>query len=232
MYSRYALKGDLSLRDTIALIRHNREFRKLHPDYFKPDGTIVFCGPQGSGKTLSAVRYVKILTEMYPKAKVISNLRLNFINSLPYTGLTNLKDYPSNGEFGTIVLIDEIQTEFSSLDSKNISPSALAMISQQRKRRYHIVGTSQLFTRISKAYREQISAAIDCDSFFGAIQRNRIIDFKRCAYDINGNLTETAYSGQFLWTRSPKLFDLYDTTTVIERIGTDDIISFERSRKR
>lgn len=229
-YSRYALKGDLSLKDIFRLWKFQKDFSDLHPDYFKPDGTLVFCGPQGSGKTLSAVKYVKTLTEFYPKAQVVSNMKLSFIDALPYPGLTKLTEMPSNGEFGTIVLIDEIQTEFSSLDSKQVSPSLLAAISQQRKRRFHIVGTSQLFTRISKAFREQISGAVDCSCVLGCIQRNRIIDFARCAYDINGNLTATAYSGQFLWTRSKELFDLYDTTEVISRIGKDDILTGGKRR--
>ena len=202
-------------------MKYEKNFKNLHPDYFKPDGIIVFTGPQGSGKTLSAVRYVYNLTQMYPKCRVISNLHLNDIPYDPFLGFSkSLKTYPSNGEFGTIMLIDEIQTEFSSLESKNINPSTLAAISQQRKRRLHIVGTAQLWTRISKPFREQTSGAVDCDSILGGkIQRNRIIDFNRCAYDMNGNLTEIAYSRQFFWTRSERDYARYDTSTVIERIG-------------
>lgn len=223
MYSTLALSGDINLKDPFRLIKYNRQFAKDHPQFFKPDGTIVFCGPQGSGKTLSAVRYVRRLHYLYPAAEIVSNMTLKDIETIPYEGLSELMKRPGNGELGTIVLIDEIQTEFSSLESLKISPSAIAAISQQRKRRTHIVGTSQLFTRISKAYREQINAAIDCDCLFGFLQRNRVIDFARCAYDINGNLTNTAYSRHILWTRSPELFDLYDTTSVITRKGVLDV---------
>lgn len=226
MYDRNALRGDLSVKDIFRLFRYNREFNNLHPHYFKPDGTLVFCGPQGSGKTLSACRYVYNLVQSYPRAIVVSNVHLTDIDYIPFDGLTNtINNAPNNGEFGTIILIDEIQTEFSSLESSKVSPTVLAIISQQRKRRVHIVGTAQLFTRISKAFREQIRGAVDCDAILGgSIQRNRIIDFARCAYDINGNLTETAYSGQFLWTRKKSDFDRYDTTQVIERKGVLDIV--------
>lgn len=221
MYCLSALLGDIRLKDLFKLWSYKKNFAKKNPGYFKPDGTIVFCGPQGSGKTLSAVRYVFRLHELYPDAKIVSNISLKGIDTIPFKGLDteSFKYYPDNGIFGLIFLIDEIQIEFNSLESKNISPSEMAVISQQRKRRVHIVGTSQLFTRISKAYREQITAAIDCSCILGSIQKNSVIDFDACAYDIQGNLTKTAYSRNIYWSRSPSDFDLYDTSVIVSRKG-------------
>ena len=48
-------------------------FRKNNPDYFYPSGTLIFCGPQGSGKTLSAVNYIIKLTHDYPKSILCTN---------------------------------------------------------------------------------------------------------------------------------------------------------------
>lgn len=223
MYIKTALSGDLSFRDFFRLRKYNRDFRKLNPDYFDPDGSICFCGAQGSGKTLSAVRYVNIIHKLYPKALVVSNINLKGIDYIPYEGFTELKKL-DNGIFGVICLIDEVQTEFSSLDSSKISPSVINIICQQRKRRFHLVLTSQLFTRIAKAYREQISCAIDCSCLLKTVQRLQVIDFSRCAYDIEGNLTNVAYSKQYFWTRKPELFDLYDTSEIVSRIGKNDVL--------
>ena len=232
MYSKQALSGDLSFKDLFRLIKFNKAERLRNPDFFHPSGSICFCGPQGSGKTLSAVKYVEYLHKAYPKALIVSNLKLNFCDYLPYQGFSDndKHSYPyalenlNNGEFGVIVLIDEVQTEFSSLDSLKLSPSVLNIICQQRKRRFHLVLTSQLFTRIAKAYREQISAAVDCSCLLGSIQRLQVIDFARCAYDIEGNLTSVAYSKQYFWTRSPRLYSLYDTSEIISRVSRSDVL--------
>lgn len=52
-------------------------FRKEHPGYFDADGLVCFCGPQGSGKTLSAVNYVYQLMERYPQCKLVTNIQLD-----------------------------------------------------------------------------------------------------------------------------------------------------------
>ena len=55
--SRKFLRGDLNLEGLFGSRDYNKAFRRLHPEYFDPEGLLVFTGPQGSGKTLSAVRY-------------------------------------------------------------------------------------------------------------------------------------------------------------------------------
>ncbi len=56
----------------------------------------------------------------------------------------------SNGEFGVIFLVDEIQLYMNSLESKNINIEVITQISQQRKQRKHIIATSQVFGRMAK----------------------------------------------------------------------------------
>ena len=51
------LKGSVDPRDGYGSIKYKLDFRRQHPEYFDPEGLLIFCGPQGSGKTLSAVQY-------------------------------------------------------------------------------------------------------------------------------------------------------------------------------
>ena len=68
---------------------------------------------------------------------------------LEYTGLDMLK-YVCNAEYGVVFLIDEIHLELNSLESKNIDIEVMVEISQQRKQRKHIVGTSQIYMRMAR----------------------------------------------------------------------------------
>lgn len=219
-----AFRGSLDLKSFFGLRKYNRDFRKNNPDYFYPDGTILFCGKQGAGKTLSAVRYIDRIASKYPRAIIVSNISLSLDSDnelYPYEGLSALSQM-DNGHFGIICLIDEIQTEFSSLESKKVSPSVLAMISQQRKRRCHIVGTTQLFGRVSKPFREQCSAAVDCTSILGGyLQRNHVIDLNSCIENDSGSLKGYEYSWHSTFIRSPHDFEKYDTFQKIFYQGYD-----------
>lgn len=64
------------IRKFIKYIKYKFNFRKENPDYFDADGLVVFVGEQGSGKTLSATKYVRRLLKKYPKSKLVTNLEL------------------------------------------------------------------------------------------------------------------------------------------------------------
>ena len=89
--------------------------------------------------------------------------------NIEYTGLDMLK-YVNNNEYGVIFLIDELHLELNSLESKNIDIEVMVEISQQRKQRKHIVGTSQIFMRLAKPLREQIHDIIICRNFLSCFQ--------------------------------------------------------------
>lgn len=68
------LEGSINPLNIFSILRFKKEFSRLHPYYFRPDGLLVFCGSQGSGKTLSAVQYAdRCLTE-YEKAVFCTNV--------------------------------------------------------------------------------------------------------------------------------------------------------------
>ena len=212
------LYGSKNLFDFFKVLKFKKEFKKQHSDYFEPDGILIFCGWQGSGKTISAVNYISQLSYQYPKAIICTNTDLTCLNPdsdvVEYDGIHCLTDL-NNGEFGVIYFIDEIQLEYNSLESKNIPIEVFVEISQQRKQRKHIVGTSQVYGRLAKPFREQIRWVVDCKNFFGCVQFNRLID-GQTATEKDGEL-HFEYSKPYIWFHTPKLYSGYDTYAKMKR---------------
>lgn len=295
---------------------------KINPFFFKPCGTIVFCGSQGEGKTLTAVNYIKKILKTYSKAILVTNTRIkgrpvnayiyhktipqkeleemykevreerekafykecieelkdeffdikypettvqeyvkqNLVSyyfnetddfeafrqeqsyqlrdifsdeiitsntilegkhknvTVQYTGLDCLK-YVNNNKLGVIFFIDEIHLELNSLESKNIPVEVMVEISQQRKQRKHIVGTSQRYIRMAKPLREQIRDIVACKCYFGVIQYNKYIDGDS-THEVNGDL---AYDirRRMLWFHSPEMYKAYDTYAKMRRYNNE-----------
>lgn len=212
-----ALKGNLDIEDLFKSVQYNYQFNKEHPEWFVPDGIIVFTGSQGQGKTLSAVRYIDKLMQTYPKAILCSNVLINGYEDrfIFFDGVKKFRDL-DNGEFGVIYFIDEIQLLFNSLESKNMDLNLFTTICQQRKKRKHIVGTSQVFNRISKGFREQFKYAVMCNKLFGFLQWNKAVRGEYCQVDENGKVNvERVHHSIFF--HSPALYEKYDTYATIDR---------------
>lgn len=211
------LSGSLDVSSLVDTIKYKRDFRKQNPDFFDPSGILVFCGPQGAGKTLSAVQYVRKLAEKYPKMILVTNVEIKGLSIAvyPYTGIADFSKY-SNGFEGVVFLIDEIHIEFNSLESKNIDPSVMTEIAQQRKQRKHIVGTSQVFGRIAKPFREQFKYVVLCRCLWGVLQYNTLIDGERALVDDDGHL-EAETVKRYFWWHKPELYDSYNTYAKIIR---------------
>lgn len=212
------LKGSLKPHFLLDSLKYKKDFRKQHPEYFDPEGLMVFCGPQGSGKTLSAVQYCKKILEQYPGCKFVTNVSIEGlpeqVEVIPYKGLQSLSGI-SNGYAGVLYLIDEIHLEWNSLESKNISIEEMTEFAQQRKQRKHIVGTSQVFMRLAKPLREQIKRVVVCQNFFGLVQHNVEID-GTTAVERDGELVAQC-TGNFWWFHTPALYGCYDTYAKMQR---------------
>lgn len=212
------LAGPHSPLNIVKVLKHNREFSRLHPDYFWPEGLLIFCGEQGSGKTLSAVQYVKKVCAEYPKAILCTNVEIKGLNPstqvVEYNGLDCLKNL-ENGYYGVIYLIDEIHLEFNSLESKNIDIEVMIEVSQQRKQRKHIIGTTQVYGRLAKPFREQIRNVVLCSNFMKILQINTLIDGSKSVEKDGKLLTDTVK--KFYWFHDPALYDSYDTYAKMKR---------------
>lgn len=206
-------KNPFNLVETLI---YKYKFARNNPYFFNPSGIWIFCGPQGSGKTLSAIDCLFKMKKMYPRALVVSNLDIKGIEYIEF------KDYQQlikmdNGTDGIIFFIDEIHVLWNSLESKNIPISEMAAFCQMRKSRRVIIGTSQVYHRITKPIREQLQYCIACRNIFNLIQVNELTDLQNCIEDSNGNINGEVLKKQ-IWFHYPKLYDSYDTLKKIERI--------------
>lgn len=218
MISKLAFEGSKNIKNYFKLKKYNKEFENNNPDYFKPEGLLIFCGAQGQGKTLSAVQYVRELSWEYPKMILVTNVDIKglcpSVKVYEYNGINSLTEY-ENGYLGVVYLIDEIHLEFNSLESKNIPIEVMIEVSQQRKQRKHIIGTSQVFLRMAKPLREQIKNLVICQNLFGCIQYNKLIDGESIHED-NGKVVMDIKKKTW-WFHTPDLYDSYDTYAKMRR---------------
>ena len=267
------LKGSLNPINFFKVLKNRLDFAKMHPNYFVPDGLMVFCGSQGSGKTLSAVQYSQKCLDKYENCIFCTNVEIKdypincyykrFIKSengiekniveyftllgnqlvrrvnsyfidgeqhsdiekfevigfsgrivIEYNGINCLKEL-ENGEEGILYLIDEIHLEFNSLESKNIPIDVMIEVSQQRKQRKHIVGTSQVYMRMAKPLREQIKEVVICRNFLKFLQYNRLVDGET-SHEEDGKLCFDTMKRVF-WFHSIDLYNSYDTYKKMKR---------------
>lgn len=199
-------------------------YRNFNPDALGVSGLICFCGVQGSGKTLSSVLYLKRLMDFYPKALVVSNISLDssFFDSdriMPYTGIEQIHAI-NNGHEGVIILLDEIQIEFNSLESKQMSIPVFELVCQQRKQRKHIIGTTQVFARLAKPFREQFKYAVLCNNVLGSLFSQRVFSARNVSYE-DDIKTELAPICSKFYFAAPDYFNLYDTFEVVKRVGKE-----------
>lgn len=198
-------------------------------DFFPYQGMIIFEGRQGSGKTISMVRYMKDMQYEYPDALCTTNLAYMDENK-PLKTWTMLIDY-KNGYKGVIVAMDELQNWFSSNDSKNFPPEMLSVITQNRKNRRIILGTSQNFYLLAKAIRSQATEVRRCATYFGCLTVVRRLE---PILDSEGNVMEWKKRGIYCFVHDKELRESYNTWKVIENLrksGFKENISRENDVK-
>ena len=190
------------------------DFFSNDPEAFKYQGLIIFEGLQGSGKTSSMVRYTLDIQEEYPKCKTITNLAYAFENDV-LDHWRKLTDY-TNGIYGVVVVMDELQNWFSSAQSKDFPPEMLQVITQNRKNRRLILGTAQNFYMLAKNIRTQTTEVRRCKTYFGCFT---IVHRVRPILDISGDVKEWKNIGWYCYVHDKKLRNSYDTYKVIESLA-------------
>lgn len=168
----------------------------------------------GAGKTVSMIEFAMRMQEEYPLAKCCSNLAYKYEDN-------KLKDWRmlmnyKNGKKGVIVIMDELQNWFSSNDSKNFPPEMLGVITQNRKNRRIILGTSQNFYLLAKAIRSQATEVRRCTTLLGCLT---IVRRAEPVLDSEGNVAEWKNRGMYFFVHNKKLREAYDTYKVIENLS-------------
>ena|GEM_PF-1919952 len=174
-----------------------------------PTGSRVYKGFQGSGKTLSMVKYAFDVKRTFPDCKIYSNIELF---GIPYVFLEkNSKQADAvlahalaerRGADGVLVLLDEAHLYFHK--TKGIPLDVLTAISQQRKDRRKLVFSSQIWEELDISLRKQVKEVVDCKTVLG-IEVNTIRDGETIEYD----KLQGCWVAKKIETQLFKLNDLY-----------------------
>lgn len=195
--------------------RYVLDMYERDPDFFHPQGIHIFCGEQGSGKTIAAVEMMLRYQKMYPKSKMITNFGVVTEND-ELSDWHQLLDY-TNEKKGVIVGIDEIQNWFMS--GKNQLPEGmLEVATQNRKNRRIICCTSQVFTRVNKGLREQVTNVYEPHTYLKCFT---VVIKKKYTFDSCGEITGSKFRGMYSFVHTDELRTAYDTYKVIHTLSRE-----------
>lgn len=185
---------------------------------FPYHGVYCYCGKQGSGKTLTAVRTISNIYKDYKDVYLITNVWLNtdILTNIPKENIIPFTRYYQlffSYNKPTIFFIDEAHLLFNSLESRNADPNMFAVISQNRKQQRIFFLTSQVFSRLQPVMREQINTIIDCKTYLRYLTRAVVYnDFKKEKDELVGKKEFGVW-----FTHNRKLhYKMYDTYQVID----------------
>lgn len=190
------------------------DYFERDPNFFRYQGCIIFEGRQGAGKTISMIEFARRMQKEYSKAKCTTNLAYKYEDT-PLNDWRMLLNY-KNGIYGVIVCMDELQNWFSSNDSKNFPPEMLTVITQNRKNRRIILGTSQNFYLLAKSIRSQATEVRRCTTLLGALT---IVRRFEPILDSEGNVSYWKNRGWYFFVHDKELRESYDTYKVINRLS-------------
>ena len=195
--------------------RYVDDLYKRQPDFFRPQGLIIFTGRQGNGKTTALMQYAIDLLDAYPKARCLSNTKFAYQNE-KLVHWKQLVDY-KNEHKGIVVIMDELQNWFGSNQSRNFPPEMLGVITQNRKNRRVILGTAQNFYLLAKAIRSQCTEIRQCTTLAGVLT---IVIRREPIIDNDGDVKDLKYRGIYFFVHSERLRNSYDTWSVVDALSS------------
>lgn len=207
------------LYDLFMLLINGRQFNLF--------GVTIFCGRQGSGKTMGIVEELERVRQTFPKALICTNI--HYIHQdLPLVDWRQLLEV-RNGTDGVVFVIDEIQNEYDNSKWKDFPEGILSVITQQRKQRIKIYLSSQIYTRVVKQIREQCFDVIECKTFLGRWTRLKCFDAEDYNTIVDNPSPERKFKLHKKWRRSfiqsNYIRNLYDSYKVVENMQKADFIN-------
>lgn len=219
------------------------------PHEFQPNGSQIYHGYQGEGKTISMYYHAMKLKSKYPRSLLVTNLKLRDYAPLPASKITDFnetittldtsKQYISfeshddlilclklarNGKYGVIFMIDEIHNYFHSHDSKSMPMWVVQVFSQQRKQRLVVLGSVQDWEDVIKAIRRQVDNLIACKRM-GHLILHTVVDPREFESQYGERVAPVRKKGFFWITKNVR--EGYDTYQVVnsgrELLGGNDL---------
>lgn len=221
------VKGEVNL---LGIVSHLNYLKNANRGVFPYHGVYCFCGKQGSGKTLSAVRMVSNVFLDFPDVYLVTNVNINtdILAHIPKENIIPFERYYQlffNYNKPTIFLIDEAHLLFNSLESKNADVNMFQVISQNRKRKRVFILTSQVFNRLQLVMREQINTIIPCVTWFKYLTHGIVYhDFEKQKDELVGK-KEFSYT----FSHNRKIhYQMYDTNQTIDYSKDSEFWSSKR----
>jgi hypothetical protein len=194
--------------------RYWKDFFAKDPDEFPYYGFHLICGEQGSGKTVALTEFLLRIQSQFPKVKVATNYDYLFQDEAIFSSDDIVGK--GNGIYGKILVLDEVQNWFNSLESKNFPVDMITEISQQRKQRKMILGTSQVFNRVAKPIREQVHFLYLPFTILGCLTFVPV--FKPLLND-DAQCEKKKFLRVYFFVHNDKIRDSFDTYKKIERMS-------------
>lgn len=209
------LKGEFNLFELPTHLKYLHEWNKTRFPYH---GVYCFCGKQGSGKTISAVRLINNIYQDWKDVYLVTNVNINtnILKNIPKENIIRFEKYYQlffNYNKPTIFLIDEAHILFNSLESKNADVNMFQVISQNRKQQRVFILTSQVFSRLQLVMREQINTIITCNTYLHFLTHCVVFrDFEKQREELVGKKAFGCF-----YTHKRKIhYQMYDTDQIID----------------
>lgn len=209
------LKGEVNL---FGIFAHEKYLHDYNKTRFPYHGVYCFCGKQGSGKTISAVRLISNVFLDYKNVYLVTNVFINtdILTHIPKENIIQFERYYQlfmNYDKPVIFFIDEAHLLFNSLESRNADVNMFTVISQNRKKQRVFILTSQVFSRLQLVMREQIHTIITCDTYLNYLTICKVYtDFEKQKDELVGKHLFNA-----IYTHNRRImYNMYDTYQVID----------------